>query len=164
MTLEQLRIEEQKAYRAYYEAEGALESTVRERVKDAKNAIIASLSAEYEKVGALSNAARDAKIATENELIRLAQDGSRCKFEIGQRLRRIKNSASSWRAETIEFGILEVVTRDTVFPDNIAGYTKPNVGNLIVRICTKDGKPGKRFVDYRSHHVWVAVSKDGATV
>ena len=50
-----------------------------------------------------------------------------------------------WKA-TGDTGVLEVVTRASQFADNLASYSIPNVGDLIVRLSKKSGELGLKFV------------------
>lgn len=43
-------------------------------------------------------------------------------------------------------GILEIITRDSVHPGNISGWSRPAVGQIVVRIIRKDGSPGMSYV------------------
>lgn len=46
--------------------------------------------------------------------------------------------------ERIE-GIVETVTRDTEFAENLGSWRRPALGAPIVRLLKKDGTPGKKF-------------------
>lgn len=42
--------------------------------------------------------------------------------------------------------VFEVVTSSTQFPDNWASYSKPEIGQYILRVLKKDGTPGKQVI------------------
>lgn len=156
MTLTELQTEQARAQAQYYEAKQALESAKRKRLDIARQTIEAEFTTENQRVNRLSNVAAAAKKAVEDELVRLAQDGSRSKWAVGTKLQRGKTT-HSWKQPQIEYGILEVMTRETELPANMASYSKPNIGELIVRLCNKDGTPGKRLDVYWRNRGWKPV-------
>jgi hypothetical protein len=50
-----------------------------------------------------------------------------------------------WR-QTEDVAVLEVVTRTTRFADNLASYSQPAVGQMILRLLKKNGEVGLKFV------------------
>lgn len=62
---------------------------------------------------------------------------------------------------TGETALLEVVTRESKFADNLASYSVPRMGSLILRIHRKDGKLGLRFVkSYNFSPEWYPEGED----
>lgn len=47
---------------------------------------------------------------------------------------------------TGETAVLEVVTRESKFADNLSRYSRPKVGEIILRVNKKNGEPGLRFI------------------
>jgi len=133
-----------------------LENVRCEKKEAARKAIEAELAPQIAEVGLLKTAWLEANKAVEDELIRLASDGSRHKYAIGTKLRKFAPS-SSRTAQKELVGVLEVVTRDTKFPDNTPGWERPDVGQFIVRLCKQDGTLGKRFETWRDNSSWKPV-------
>ena len=156
MNLDELKAVRDARSIAYYAATAAIDNLRNEKLRAAKEQIELSLTVELNAARALRTAMFEAEKAVEDELIRLALDGLRSKWPVGTRLKRTVGGYGS-RSVSVEFGVLEVVTRETEFPDNTASYNKPHIGDLIIRLCNKDGNPGKRFYDSWRGQEWSPV-------
>ena len=66
-----------------------------------------------------------------------------------------ENFSDGWRAPCI-YGVLEVFKKGDDYSSNLR-WNAPNPGDIIIRVLTKDGKPGKKFEKlFRGHrHEWV---------
>lgn len=156
MTLEQLEREKTASDDAYYAASRTYNATRSAKIAEAIKAIDLELAPQKQEVDRLSTCCVSAKRAVEDELVRLAHEGNQHKYAPGTKLFRV--SGSRWNSpSTTLFGILEVVTRETQFPENTGSYRLPKPGSFIVRICTKDGSPGKKFEEWREHSGWKPV-------
>lgn len=154
MNLEELKTEKDRAYKAAYKAEQDFSALRQSKINEATKIIDEELTPQREERNKLRRLSAEANIAVENKLIELAQEGNQCKYALGTKLQKMQRKFGYCHyrpAETIIYGIIEVVTRDTVFPDNTASWRRPSPGSLIVRICTKDGKPGKKFVKWTEY-------------
>ncbi len=73
---------------------------------------------------------------------------------VGTKVRRenyVRYYGSSKPEPTYEYGIVEVWTSESLYPDNRA--TRPSLGDLVVRLLKKDGTTGLKFEDV-SHSQW----------
>jgi hypothetical protein len=52
-------------------------------------------------------------------------------------------------------GILEAVTRESLFPVNMRSYSLPSVGSFIIRLLKKDGTTGKQFENPYKWETWL---------
>lgn len=158
MTLEQLKREQTRVENLYYTASRAYQANRRAKLDEATKLIDAELLPEKQAMDSLSTENYKAKHAVEDELVRLANEGGQHKYSPGTKLFRV--SGSRWNSpSTTLFGILEVVTRETVFPENTSSYRVPKPGSFIVRVCTKDGNPGKKFEGWSEHSDWKPVEE-----
>lgn len=112
----------------------------------------ARIDAEYaEKLAAAKQRRETTGARVDAEKSRLALAGEGAPWPVGTRLAKRKLIHSGYYNRVaaprynILFGILEAVTSATAFPTNTAYYSLPPIGKYIVRICTKDGTPGKKF-------------------
>lgn len=48
----------------------------------------------------------------------------------------------------------EIVTKDTVFNSKLRSYSKPNIGQVILRVLKDDGTPSKNFVGLHDKGNW----------
>lgn len=53
----------------------------------------------------------------------------------------------NWHYESGRRGTIEVVDRNTQFPDNMADYRRPALGDMIIRLLKKDGTPSKQVIN-----------------
>ena len=69
--------------------------------------------------------------------------------EIVVRKRKVYHrfSARIQRVDKI-YGVVETVKSDCKMPSNLSSYSRPNVGDVIIRSIKKDGSPGIKFHNY----------------
>lgn len=152
MNLEELKIAKTYAEKLAYTAQEEFDSLRDGKISQATREIDEELASQREKVNLLYQDSIQAARAVEDELVELAkEEGHQGKYALGSKLQKVHRKWSGYgyrsNPETL-FGILEVVTRETQFPGNTPSWNRPSNGSLIVRICTKDGKPGKKFVKW----------------
>jgi len=51
---------------------------------------------------------------------------------------------------TADTAVLEVVTRESIFADNLTYYSRPSIGSLILRLRKKNGELGLKFIEPRN--------------
>jgi hypothetical protein len=81
---------------------------------------------------------------------RKASAGENAPYPIGTKMHRTKSirRAGRYRGdETTIYGVIEGVTRETVFPDTMGhrSWRKPSIGSFIIRLLKADGTPSKNF-------------------
>jgi hypothetical protein len=161
MDIEALGTAEREARESYYQADRALKQLMNELVRTATERIrqehiseASDVSRKYDAYRLAKKAMEDAEIEESQQKILTTTNGTVLKA--GDRVTGYK--PSNWRnAEKTVTGIVEVVTRDTVFPDNTASYSRPPLAAFIVRLLTKDGTPGKKFETLDGYVTWKKV-------
>lgn len=137
------RMEFEQAHTAYIQLRS-------ESIAIATAQIDATLVNEKAEVDALQVHVFDVKRAIENERIaESTKKGLRINDRIcpiGTKLKRVENKGKY--NQKVQFGVVEVRTRETVLPENIASYKEPSIGKCFIRICNKDGKPGRRIAEW----------------
>ena len=85
----------------------------------------------------------------EEEKIAVEKSLGKIPFPIGTKMVRWERVrfGDGWRTPCV-FGTLEVFKKGDEYPRNMR-WNAPNPGDVIVRILTKDGKPSKKFDQYR---------------
>lgn len=142
---------------AYGNIGNDMDQLEREKSSKRRNAIAEidrQLNEEYgERLKALSTARRDAKEAWEAERERIALEEGTGPYPVGTVLCEWDKKGrlgedKSIRVLTGRKGIVEVVTRNFVMPDNLS-YGKPDIGQYAIRLLKKDGTPSKQFFTFR---------------
>ena len=133
----------------------------RELLRAEENRIVAELEVEF---GALIKEAErqheEAKKAYRDELDRVAKSGEGATYPLGQKFVRWQSDqASRYRRDAVntytktgETAVYEVITSESVIPGNMASYSKPIIGEYVLRLCDKKGSPGKKIL--RQSHYW----------
>lgn len=149
--VDELRKIEEKHRMAWAEARDAYSELRGEAIRAATAKIDASLADIDAEVDALRDVytaserdVEDAKVAVSARGGLKTDDGV---LPVGTKVQRQKQKTY----ETVtQFGIVEVHTRQTLLPDRMAGWKVPSIGDVFVRLCMKDGTPGKRISEHRS--------------
>lgn len=81
------------------------------------------------------------------ELDRIARMGGEGKFAVGTKVAHEKSLGSGYyygRSKVMEYGLIECVTTDSVFPEprSRRGNKNPQVGTFIIRLIKKNGSTG----------------------
>ncbi len=154
MNLGELKIAKELATRIAYKAEQDFDALRRDKIQEATKIIDQELTLLRQEKESLRHQAVEAEVAVENKLVELAQEGNQCKYALGTKLQKSQRKRSGYgynlTPKTV-YGILEVVTRESQFPSNTTSWRRPSPGSLIVRLCTKEGKPGKKFVPWTTY-------------
>jgi hypothetical protein len=145
--LEQLKLAEDRARAAYWEAKRAVDVAKSKQLRQAQMEIEDRFLLQYGTLAPLRKQFQDAVSALEDEKIRMALSGEDGKLPVGTRVRR-KDYGGYGTKPTFIYGVIEVRTRQTEFPQNLADYSIPSLGSRFVRICKADGTPGKRIARY----------------
>ena len=127
------------ALRNYQETKDARDAEIGLTVAAIKAKWADRLSATSDAVAAAAKAEEDARLAAAQHHPLLGKTVTRT---ITKRLTR------SWRGEWCDVeqrGIVEVRTRDTVFPANGPSWDLPDVGQPFVRLLKADGTPGLKW-------------------
>lgn len=83
------------------------------------------------------------------ERLRIAKDAVPDHPWTGKIVTKTTSEGPTWsRRVKVLIGVVETVRSDTVFPNNVR-YRRPRVGDPLVRLLGKNGKPGLRFDDMR---------------
>ncbi len=164
MNIEELRTEKELAKQIAYSANRDFDALRRSRIEQATKIIDEELAPQKKEVGLLQQKSNDAEKAVQDKLIELAKERNQSGYELGSKLQKTQRKFAGFgynNTSVIIYGILEVVTRETRFPDNTPSYSRPSPGSLIVRLCTKDGKPGKKFVKWTEYEskLWKPVEE-----
>lgn len=75
-----------------------------------------------------------------------------------QRVFWVKTTWERWgngRSYSFVEGYFEVVRLDTIMPGNMSRYSRPNLGETIVRKVKKNGEPSKAIHGYWSSGTWL---------
>ena len=123
--------------------------------------IIAELEAEFGDL--LKEAERqyeEAKKAYREELDRVAKSGEGAAYPLGHKFvkwesdgaTRYRRDAVNTYTKTGERAIYEVITSESVVQGNLASYSRPRIGEYVLRLCDKKGNPGKKIL--RQSHNW----------
>lgn len=162
----------QELTRVYMESMGAYRSSQRavERERDSlieaarKNideSMLAKHGAEIERLRVIAVESGKMMVAEQDRVAVLAKDAP---YPMGTRLMKMmvdpntRYSRVQKQIPTGKFGVLEVVTSDTVFASNLT-WRKPGIGDYIVRCLKKDGSPSLKFERFRK---WQWKPADGA--
>ncbi len=148
--LKKLQKAEQDASDAYATLRREHDAKEQRMLSVAKAEIRDTLDMEYaERLKELRLAEIAAKRAREDAAIEVANETST--YAPGTKLigwgyRRTGHYWSSGDPlEQLAQGVIEIVTRETVHPDNVSTYTQAAVGQPVVRLLKKDGAPSKRY-------------------
>ena len=145
MTLDELLEIERQARTEYNQANYAMYEAIEKKLELARDEITQSFAAEKEAVDELKRKLEDAQHAVEQEIIRQAISGEDGLMPSGTRVYRQHYSGGYLAKPAFIYGVVEVRTPLTKFPDNRASWAIPDVGSRFVRICKSDGTPGKRI-------------------
>ena len=153
-----MKLEELKELeRIEREAENARDKTHRERgdfVRERRQAAHDAIEKEAdEKFKATIEAQHQvyvaARIAADEARIEVAESFENAPYPKGTKFFVWEMPRYSIRSQRIlnkdKAGVIEVVTRDTVHPDNKAAYRCARVGDYIIRELKKDGTPSKKY-------------------
>lgn len=123
-----------------HKMESELEEEVRKKVKEKFG--------EAERKASKEHGEADCALKTELERIRVAESESKIPFPVGTKmvLWERERFSDGWRTPCV-FGILEVFKKGDAYPVNLR-WNAPTPGDIIVRILTKDGKPGIKTEKY----------------
>lgn len=147
----------------YEQAERRLQEC-REVIDRESRAAVARIEAHFsDDRRCLESALGSAKLAMDTEKSRLALAGEGAPWPVGTRLTKQERVHDKYyspyyspmatpRYDTL-FGVLEAVTSETQFPDNLGKGNIPPIGEFIVRLELKGGKLGKKF---ERPYNWVA--------
>lgn len=94
----------------------------------------------------LETAVQIASNKCDTEFERLALEENAGAFPLGTKLKLVQKK--KWPLTGFEetLGVYEAVTRNTILPNNMPKYCKPEVGTFIIRLLKADGKTlGKRI-------------------
>jgi hypothetical protein len=125
---------------------------VRNAKREAESKIEAEASALFDaEIKAATSAVSLAHAAYMAEVeTRAAQNAPRpvgTRYVRWERRQSYDRKPTPW-TKTTDTGVLEVVTRESRFADNLASYSRPSVGTIILRLCKKDGELGIKFASY----------------
>ena len=154
MNIEELKTEHERANKYWYSTRQNFDDLREARINQATKVIDEELAPQKSEVDRLWQKTLDAKKAVEDKLIELAREGNRNKYELGTKLQKTHKKWYGYGYRSTPstiYGVLEVVTRETKFPDNTSSWGRPNPGSFIIRLCNKDGKPGKKFVKWTEY-------------
>ena len=147
-----------KAWDAYYDLKDERDKKRNDLVYEYINKIDSKLEAEYgDRLRELSDAHTKAQAAAEQYDVEQAIANAKyligtimCKWVVKSSWERVPQ----WEIECR--GIVEVFTRESPRPDN-QRFSLPSIGDIIVRILKKDGKPGLRVE--RINDTWLPEGK-----
>lgn len=144
-TLDELREESRLATRAYRLIEQEKRDAIRAAKDSAERNIERFFGLLYnQKIKSLGRDALEKRTAYEEALEQAASLDENAPYPIGTKMTREEGVGGVWsrRTETA-LGVLEVVTRQTEYPQNC--LQRAEVGDYIVRYLKKDGKPGLKW-------------------
>ena len=137
-TLKQIQQDFKAAQYAYEDFKGEV---ARER-REAEYAAAAIVNEKHaEKVNSLHKTYWALK-----DSLRLAKDAAASHPWEGKEVTSMQRTHRYYKEERVK-ALVEVVRSDTEFTLNIASYSKPSVGEVIVRKLKKDGTPSLKFWD-----------------
>lgn len=135
---------------------GEYDNAIYNAKRDAATKIRLFFDSIYEEtIVALQTAAWDADTALKVEQERLALTGDKAPYPLGTRLK--KTTGRRFSPKTV-YGMLEAVTRDTEYQDNLARYSRPAIGSFVVRLLKTDGTLSKK-IDVGSLNWWTPVDE-----
>jgi hypothetical protein len=122
-----------------------VEKKVREKFGEAENKASAESAKAY------------AALKAEQERIRFAESEAKIPYPVGTKMVfwERERFGEGWRAPCV-YGVLEIFKQGDEYPENLR-WNAPNVGDIIVRLMTKDGKLGKKTEKYGQgrNRVWI---------
>jgi hypothetical protein len=144
---EDLREQTDAANNAFHKLQRKYNEAVREAKHEAEKNIEMFFNTIYRadllRLGREAIDIQDALIA---ETERVALEGNESPWPLGTKVTKEESIGHAYlRNKRTVFGIFEVVTRESVFADNLADYSRPSVGTVIVRYLNKDGSPLKKI-------------------
>ena len=142
------------AFKARYHE---LTAPAEKALQEAKRAANESAHAEFDdRIRAAELVVRDAeKLVAEARAAHETEQAARDFYPVGTRLRRWEprrswgGSNGGWR-RTDEIGVVQVYRKGDPLPGNIAAYSHPNDGAVIIRIIRQNGSVGTKF--YKPPH------------
>lgn len=141
-------------------------------IYDRERAAKATIEAEAapifaERINAAQKALAAATQAYEDTKIAEAQAGVDAKYPIGTKMAKWRRkyrysygSDNPWTEQTGDFGIVEVITRESQHPANFADYSRASLGSIVIRKLKKDGTPSAQYVKFHDWYAWFPADKD----
>ena len=142
--LEDLKRVENEKYVAFDGVRGARAAMERELMEELRKRVSEKYGEqEIKACKEYSEAARAVKEEMDRRRVLAGEAG--VPHPVGTRMAQWKRVlfGDGWRTSGV-YGVLEVFKKGDDYPLNMR-YSAPNPGDIIVRILTKDGKPGRKF-------------------
>lgn len=147
--VEKIQLAARQARRAYAELKEKRDEEKRKRLSLASEAINSDLANVYgEKLSALYDAQLAAEQAERDALTTRALSGEGAPFPLGTKMAEWSRGYSHSHALKLtgKVGVIEAVTEQSEFPENMGSWRRPAIGSFVIRMVKKDGSKSLKTV------------------